>query len=205
MATKEKKMAESKEVTQEEIKAAMERYPGLPVPLAVSKFMLDEQFDQAELSELHAGLYWGGLHLERVGAIAQKLADAMYHQLKKSITIKLEATDYPESWDHIGLELIEVQEGTREETDRMGLAGWPCCACDSIIQGTDNDASMVMLSKVAKWDYPSWGNFLTGTKGFAVAALCGQCIRGEKKPQYALRKDGETFRRVRLTELEDIS
>lgn len=40
------------EVSEEEIRAAMERYPGIPIPLAVSKYMLGQATEQAAMPPL---------------------------------------------------------------------------------------------------------------------------------------------------------
>lgn len=193
----------SRELDSEEIKQAMERYPGMPLPLAVTGFMLDREMETGELGKLAAGMAWGGVHLERVGQMVQKMAEAMYHQQKKSITITIEAQDFPDTWDHIWLAIKDVQGGTQEEMNRMGLAGWPCCSCDEIIKGNDTLAQVLMLDKKAKWDYPVWGNFLTGERLKAAATQCGQCVTGGAKPLYAIRKDGEKYIRVPISELED--
>jgi len=190
------------EVSQEEIRAATERYPGIPVPLAVAKYMADRQLENEPIS-LKPGLGWGGIHLERVGQLVQKMADAMYEQGKKGMTISIEAIDFPESWDHISIAIKDVDSGTDEEIASMGLAGWPCCCCDETIKGTDRQAAIIMLHKRAKWDYPSWGNVLDGTSGMASASVCGQCLKEEREILYAVKKNGNTFVRVPVAELED--
>jgi len=202
---------EGHEVTQEEIKAAMERYPGIPFPLAVSKYKLDQVFEKEPVPPLQAGYGWGGVHLERVGILVQKLADAMYHQGKKGMAIIIQATDFPESYDHLWVEVKEVDSGTEEEVQRMRLGGWPCCACDKEIKGEDADASWVMLQKRATWKYPTWGNVMFGTQGGAIASMCGVCTNAGMKPLYAVRKaegaedsEDERFERVPLSELEDM-
>lgn len=93
----------SKEVSPEVIKAATERYPGYPAPLAISKYMMDQLSEDQEMAPLQAGLGWGGVHLERIGQMVQKLADAMYHQRKKSITLKIECEDLPRPGTTFGL------------------------------------------------------------------------------------------------------
>jgi hypothetical protein len=195
---------ESKQVSPEVIRAAMERYPGYPVTLAVSKYMMDELHEGQLIGPLLPGSRWGGVHLERVGEMIQKLADAMYHQRKKSIDIKIECEDFPDDWDHIGLEVTKVESGKQEEIDQMALAGWPCCACDDLIKGDDTESQVVMLDKLAKWGYPTWGNVLTGVGGRAVAVLCGKCIKAGEKARFAIKKDDKKYSRVPLTELEDL-
>ena len=105
----------NREVTQEEMAAGMARYPGFPIPVAVTRYIYDQFNEGFTLFNLHKGTGWGGIHLERVGAMVQQIADAMYHQCKKSINIKIECENYPESWDHIWLEITDVQGG--EEAD----------------------------------------------------------------------------------------
>lgn len=94
------------------------------------------------------------------------------------------------------------------EIGRMGLSGWPCCACDEIITGDDVNAVAVMLEKQAGWKYPTWGNALRGIDGLALATLCGHCASEKRQPIYAVKKvdDDEAggFERVPLTELKDI-
>lgn len=191
------------EVSQLELKMAVQRYPGLPLPLALSKYKLDQLAESSPTGPLHPGLAWGGLHLERVGAMVQKLAEAMYHQGRKSITVKIQSTDFPESWDPIELEIVDVDRGAEEEIARMGLAGWPCCSCDQVISGEDRQASFVMLNKMTKWSYPTWGNILYGTQGRAIASQCGRCITAGMKPLYAVKKTEEGYERVGLWLLGD--
>lgn len=192
------------EVSREAIKAAMERYPGLPAPLAVSKYMLDQVAESGPVGQLRPGLMWGGVHLERVGANVQLLAEAMYHQSKKAITITLTATDFPESWDHLEVEAKDVDSGSPEEFEGKGLDGWPCCACDEVIKGNDSQATAVTLQKRAKWDFPAWGDVLCGNSGMAIATLCGRCSTEGRQPVYAIKKEDERFVRVPLSELEEV-
>ena len=112
------------EVSQEEVKAAMERYPDLPAPLAVSRYMLDQIAESGPVGKLQPGLVWGGVHLERVGANVQLLADAMYQQSKKAITITITATDFPESYDHLWLEVKDVDSGSPEEFEGKARNGY---------------------------------------------------------------------------------
>lgn len=199
------------EVSQEEIRAAAERYPGMPITLAVSKYMLDKAFEQEPMPPLNKGLGWGGVHLERVGQLVQKLADAMYHQGKKAIAITIQATDFPESYDHIWVEIKDVDSGTPEEKEQMGFAGRPCCACKETITGDDTKASAIMLQKKAKWNYPVWGNVLDGTGGKATALLCGKCLEQDRQPEYALKLNADDWANpknielVPLADLEDVS
>ena len=198
------------EVSQVEIKAAMERYPGLPVTLAVTKYMLDKMVESSPVGELRPGLIWGGVHLERIGENVQLLAEAMYEQRKKAITITLTATDFPETWDHFELAVKEVDSGTPEEKGQMGFAGRPCCACGETITGDDTKASAMMLQKKATWAYPTWGNVLDGTGGKASALLCGKCLEENRQPEYALKLNGDDWtdpkniELVPLAELEDV-
>lgn len=191
------------EVSQEEIKAAMERYPGMPVTLAVTRYMLDKQMEDSPTEELRAGTGWGGIHLETVGMLVQKLANAMYEQGKKAITLSISAQDFPESWDHIWLEIKHVDSGSSKEIHRMGLAGWPCCCCGETIRGDDTQAHVILLPKLARWEYPTWGNVLDGTQGGATAVRCGECSRASSEPTYAVKKVGDQFERVPVSELED--
>lgn len=95
---------------------------------------------------------------------------------------------------------------TNEEKEDWGstlLAGWPCCACDEMIMD-DPDASVVLVDKLATWEYPSWGNVLEGSGGRASASLCGRCTNEERPPKYAIRNEGEVHIRVPLDELEDL-
>ena len=112
------------EVSQEEVKAAMERYPDLPAPLAVSRYMLDQIAESGPVGELRSGIMWGGVHLERIGATVQTLADAMYQQSKKAITITITATDFPESYDHLWLEVKDVDSGSPEEFEGKARNGY---------------------------------------------------------------------------------
>jgi len=196
------------ELSPEEIKTATERYPGMPVPLAISRYLLDRQWADKPMGPLCPGLGWGGVHLETVGMLVQKLANAMYQQGKKALVITIEATDFPESWDHIWLEIKDVDGGTPMEIGRMGLSGWPCCACGEVITVDDLNAVAVMLEKRAVWKHPTWGNGLRGIDGLALAVLCGRCAGEKRQPVYAVKKveDNESggFERVPLTELKDI-
>jgi len=92
---------------------------------------------------------------------------------------------------------VLLESETPEEGDAL-LAGWPCCACNEIIKGDDPDASVVLVDKLATWEYPSWGNVLEGSGGRAPASLCGHCTNEERPPKYAIRNDGEVLIRVPL-------
>lgn len=206
----EGKESQMSEVSQEDINAAVARYPGVPIPLAITKYMVDQHMERQETPPLNVGVSWGGIHLESVGILVQKLANAMYEQRKRGITITIQATDFPESWDHILIDVKDVDSGAPEELERMGLAGYPCCACDEVIKGDDTHSTAVILEKRAKWKYPTWGNVLYGTEGMAVAALCGKCVGEERQPLFAIKKEdgaedieNQRFVRVPLSELED--
>uniref|UniRef100_A0A6H1Z829 Uncharacterized protein n=2 Tax=viral metagenome TaxID=1070528 RepID=A0A6H1Z829_9ZZZZ len=94
-------------------------------------------------------------------------------------------------------------ETNKEDWGSTLLAGWPCCACDEMIMD-DPDASVVLVDKLATWEYPSWGNILEGSGGRASASLCGRCTNEERPPKYAIRNEGEVHIRVPLDELEDL-
>lgn len=196
---------QSEEVSSEEIAAAMERYPGIPFPLAVTKYRLDQQMEGNIRWHLAPGSAWGGVHLERIGFIVQQMAEAVYHQSRKSITVKLTATDFPDTYDHWEVAIVAVEGGAKGEVELNPLAGWPCCACDETIGKDDFECGVAMLDKLAKWSYPTWGNILTGTGGRALAVLCGKCAKAKKTTQYAVKKDGEKFIRVPIKVLEDIN
>jgi len=193
------------EVSPGEVKAAMERYPGIPATLAVAKYKLDQYMESSPVEELKPGMGWGGVHLETVGKLIQKLVNALYEQGKKGITITIEAEDFPDSWDHLWIEVKEVGPGS----PRTGFAGRPCCACKEIITGDDSKASAVMLQKKAKWDYPTWGNVVDGT-GKAIALVCGKCHEQNHQPEYALKLNGDDWTDLKnielvpLSELEDV-
>jgi hypothetical protein len=195
---------EKQEITQTDINEAIERYPGIPFPLALAKLMMDRALFGGGEPPLHAGSLWGGIHLETVGQLIQKLAEAMYHQTKKSITIEIRSEDFPESYDHLSIELKSVDSGTVEDAERFPLTGWPCCACGKPIPPGDSEAAIIVLPKKATWPYPSWGNVLNGTSGRAAAVVCGDCLLNKKKPTHAVKKDGGMFTLVPLSELEDI-
>ncbi|HUV45138.1 MAG TPA: hypothetical protein VMW13_09950 [Dehalococcoidales bacterium] len=97
---------------------------------------------------------------------------------------------------------VVLESETPEEGGTL-LAGWPCCACDEMIMD-DPDASVVLVDKLATWEYPSWGNILEGSGGRASASLCGRCTNEERPPKYAIRNEGEVHIRVPLDELEDL-
>ena len=194
---------DAKTITPDAIKAAMERYPGIPLPLATTRYLLDQALEKHPIGVLVAGQYWGGVHLERVGQMAQRLAQAMYGQRKKSITVRFSAEDFPETWDHIGIGIEEVDVGSQEEIGRMGIAGWPCCSCGETIKGDDTGVAVMLLEKRAKWKYPVWGNVLDGSGGKASAVICGRCMSAQKQPEYAIKKEGDKFERVPIKDLED--
>lgn len=194
--------AQSKEqqFSQEDVEEAMKRYPGYPTPLAMAKYMMDKILFGTGIPALQAGLGWGGVHLERVGQLVQMLAEAVYHQYRESITIKLTATDYPDTYDHWWVEVVEVKGGKPEVPP---LAGWPCCSCKNTITAEERP-SLVLLKKKAMWTYPSWGNVLNSSAGRASAVLCEACTAAGKQPEYAIKKEGDTFDLVPLSELEDL-
>jgi len=197
-------LGEPEQVSPEDIQAAKERYPGLPYPLALAKYMLDKLLFGTGVIELRPGTSWGGIHLETIGQLVQKLADAMYHQAKKEITIIIRADDFPRSYDHLTVEIKEVDVGTEEEAEKFPFTNWPCCACVKPIPPGDAGATIVLLKKKATWVYPTWGNVLQGSGGLASAVICGSCAAAGKQPNHAIKKEGGMFELVSLSELEDI-
>lgn len=192
------------QATDEDVKAATERYPGIPLPLAVAKYMMDKALFGTGIKDIIPGMGWGGIHLETVGRLIEMLVGTMSRLMKKGITITIRAEDYPESYDHLWVEVKEVDVGTEEEAERFPLTGWPCCGCGKPIPPGDADASYIMLRKKATWDYPTWGNMQEGIFGGASAALCGECMKAGIEPDHALKKDGGLFVLVPLSELEDM-
>lgn len=190
-------------ISKEDVEAAIKAYPGWPTPLAITKYMLDKSFLGEKMGQLHAGTAWGGLHLERIGLMVQKVAQALYDQLTESVTIKISAEQFPESWDHISLEIVDVGKRLTDAEMHSPVENWPCCGCGEPIKGSDREAGMFQLRKVANWEYPTWGNLLQKSHGFALAVMCGKCIEAKKKPEYAIKKDGDQYVRVPLAELED--
>jgi hypothetical protein len=98
-------------VTKEEIAAAIKRYPELPLEAALTRYITDQLHEKVATNNLMKGAGWGGVHLERVGALVQQLTDVMYQLRKQSITIKIDSEGYPESWDHILIQIMEVKGG----------------------------------------------------------------------------------------------
>lgn len=62
------------------------------------------------------GTAYGGLHMEDIGETVAELAERLYHQGKRSFTVRITDGDYPESrrpsvywdWDHLSLEILEM-------------------------------------------------------------------------------------------------
>jgi len=50
-----------------------------------------------------------------------------------------------------------------------------CCATEKPLT-TSKHVNMVQVDKSAKWDYPTWGNVLTGKRDMAVAYVHDDCI-----------------------------
>jgi len=99
-------MSEPEEI----IKKAMERYPGLPVLLAVARYLLWEKTAEEFRGDwVKPGTSWGGLHLEDLGNMVHQIAEEVYRQGKWRIVLEFEAEDFPESWDHWALEIREVE------------------------------------------------------------------------------------------------
>lgn len=192
-------------VSPEDVAAAAKRYPGMPGPLAIARYMLDREMESPGKLPLQPGASWGGVHLERVGVMVQKLAQAVYGQRKKAITVRLVSEDYPYDYDHWGIEVVSVEADPEQEKTQGSFAGWPCCSCDETIKPDDSGASAVMLDKLAKWQYPSWGSFVTGQLGRASAVLCGTCADAGKLPRFAIKLEGEKYVRVPIEELEDLN
>ncbi len=111
---------DTKTLTPDKIRAAMESYPDIPLSLAITRYMLDQELEKNPVSSLVPGLYWGGIHLERVGVMAQRLVQAMYEQRKKSIAVRFSAEDFPETWDHIGIGIEEVEASSQGEIACLG-------------------------------------------------------------------------------------
>lgn len=102
---------EGRQVPQEEVEAAMERYPGFPVTLAVTRYFLDEKMmGGLALVELQAGQSWGNVHAEMVGILVGGVVNKLISGRKKGATIKVAPTDYPDSYGHWDVTLAEVIE-----------------------------------------------------------------------------------------------
>jgi hypothetical protein len=194
----------SKPLSQKEIAAAIEQYPGMPLPMAIARYMLDKRWQGQQLSQLRKGMGWGGIHLETIGLLVQKIAEAVYHLNKKSVTIRLEATNFPLDFDHWWVEIQQVEAGRPEDREPSALAGWPCSCCEATIREDDYDAVVVMLKKLAKWQFPTYGHLLNGSSGRALGAKCGACVKANIEAISAIKKDGDKFVRVPLSELEDL-
>jgi hypothetical protein len=203
-----------REVSPEDVAAAAKRYPGMPGPLAIARYMMDEMAEGNLAHPLRPGMAWGGLHGERLGFMFEKLAESVYNHRQKAITVKLVAQDYPFDYDHWGLEVVKVDDGHvgGADAEPSPVAGWPCCSCDETIKPHDHDAAVVLLGKKAKWEYPSWGAILDtgidmpgGLGGRASAVLCGKCCGKRVEPRFAIKREGDKYIRVPVEELEDLN
>lgn len=50
-----------------------------------------------------------------------------------------------------------------------------CCCCNETMKNSKH-INLVNTQMPATWDFPRWGNFLTGEKNKAVAVVCDKCI-----------------------------
>jgi len=100
----------SEPVSEEIIKKAMERYPGLPAPLAVARYLLWEKTAEGFQGDwIKPRTSWGGLHLEDLGDMVNQIAEGIYRQGKRRVVLEFEVEDFPESWDHWLLTIREVE------------------------------------------------------------------------------------------------
>lgn len=80
-----------------------------------------------------------------------------------------------------------------------------CCFCGGSMQNS-HYVNVILLTKLAEWENPCWGNFLIGVSGLASAILCDKCKKEGKKPKYALEwsKDLSTIKYHPVENLKDI-
>jgi hypothetical protein len=204
--SKEVNMSEPmRDISPEDLAAAAKRYPGMPGPLAVARYMMDDMAEGQLNRPLRPGMAWGSLHTERLGFMFEKMAESVYHHRQKAITVRLVSDSYPYDYDHWSLEVVKVEADPAFQDEESPFAGWPCCGCDEVIDKHDFEASVAMLDKLAKWLYPSWGSFVTGEGGRASAVLCGKCTGKQVEPRYAIKLENKKYVRVPVEELEDLN
>lgn len=79
------------EVDEETLRAAPERYPGVPPSLAVARYLLYP----ANEFPLRPGAAWGGLHLEDIGETAQRLVQELFEGEKVSLAAYAPVGSWP--------------------------------------------------------------------------------------------------------------
>lgn len=205
------------QVSPETIQKAAERYPGLPVGLAISRYILDEKAIEAVAEGLRAGSSWGGLHLETVGQMVQRLADRLYEERKRSVTLRITAEGWPFSYDHLELAVLEVDEGDEEGRDyedptEAKLRGCLCCCGDDHkVRDGGSQINLVQLRKLAEWPYLVAKNaFVPESQEYplAMAVVCYRCREAKAEIRYAMAArpgpDGEAvYERVPLDQLKE--
>lgn len=205
-------------VPPETIQKAAQRYPDLPIGLAITRYLLDERtLDTASSEGLRAGMTWGRLHLETVGQMVQRLADRLYEERKHSVTLRVTAEDWPFGYDHLELAVLEVDEGDEarrdyEDATEAKLRDCLCCAGEGhTIRDGGRRINAVQLKKKAGWPYLAAMNFeVPGSENhpLAMALVCDRCMEDKAEIKYAMAgrpgPDGEAvYERVPLEQLKD--
>lgn len=82
------------------------------------------------------------------------------------------------------------------ETELINQKG-KCCRCEAPLAESKH-LNFVTLNQRATWEYPVWGNVLSGQKGLACAYLCDPCMdecqttgEGDRPLKYAAEFRGD--------------
>jgi Fe-S-cluster containining protein len=75
-----------------------------------------------------------------------------------------------------------MEEERSEFGDLLKQKG-KCCICEALLSESEH-TNMVMLNKIAEWEFPSWGNILAPKREgqpfkFALAVACDNCVDPE--------------------------
>jgi len=93
----------------------------------------------------------------------------------------------------------------------MSIEDWirknvKCCACGASLKNSKY-INGVLLERKARWKTNTWGNFIVGLSGYAVAIVCDECVKKKAKPKFAVEwsDDKKEVRYHPVEELEPIS
>jgi hypothetical protein len=96
------------EVSAEVINEACAKYPGYPAALAVAKLLIDKMLLSNGIS-LAKGTAWGGVHPEEIPEMMCKIAEQLYIESKRFVTIKMGPENPESDYDHYWVEILGIE------------------------------------------------------------------------------------------------
>lgn len=78
-----------------------------------------------------------------------------------------------------------------------------CCSCEKSLKDSKFLNSTSFLLK-AKWEYPTWGNIITGEEKLALAYICDECYMLKSQAKFAVEfGENDSINYHPLSDLEE--